>query len=418
MSAQQKRLSIFLLMNMILSIVIFTNITNAAVLYVGTVPGDYATIQDAVNAASEIGVDEIYVRDGIYTENVNVNKLVIIQSVNGYASTSVVAADPNDHVFEITADYVTVTGLTIYGATGNGKAGIYAASTTYYVQPHGNRCGYDAEHMNYCGILLESSSDHRVSNNIASFNTYGIWVNSSDNNRIRNNICNSNSTAGVYLTGSSTNNTISSNIFNSNNQGIYASASGNTFSNNTCSSNGEGVLVIYSNNFSDNTITSNGTGMRILLIINTSILRGNLIENNTGRGITIQQSANPDLGSNDTSDKGRNTIRNNVSNQVENLTSNNINAYYNFWGENLTESDIEALIYDYDDNTSYGEILFNPWLNSDQSLPVELTTFTAKDSAGIVVLEWITESEVENDHFKLYRSLKGVIFKCCGLTFK
>ena len=43
----------------------------------------------------------------------------------------------------------------------------------------------------------------------------------------------------------------------------------------------------------------------------------------------------------------------------------------------------------------------------DNSLPVGLTSFTALDSAGYVVLKWTTESEVDNLGFILYRSQKG-----------
>ena len=70
------------------------------------VPGDYATLQDAIDSASE--GDSILVADGTYTENVNVYKPLTIKSQNGYASTTFVAADQNDHVFHISADNYTI----------------------------------------------------------------------------------------------------------------------------------------------------------------------------------------------------------------------------------------------------------------------------------------------------------------------
>jgi pectin methylesterase-like acyl-CoA thioesterase len=51
------------------------------------VPDDYATIQWAVDNAM-IG-DTIIVRDGVYTENVNVNKRLTIRSEKGPSSTIV-----------------------------------------------------------------------------------------------------------------------------------------------------------------------------------------------------------------------------------------------------------------------------------------------------------------------------------------
>jgi parallel beta-helix repeat protein len=76
-----------------------------------------ASIQAAVDAASR--GDTIIVRDGTYIENVDVTKdHLTIRSENGAESTIVQAANPNDHVFEVTADYVNIYGFTIKGATG------------------------------------------------------------------------------------------------------------------------------------------------------------------------------------------------------------------------------------------------------------------------------------------------------------
>ena len=72
------------------------------------VPDSYPTIQAAVDTASP--GDTIIVRDGTYTENVNVNKSLTIKSESVANSAIVQAAIPNDHVFEVTADYVNNTG--------------------------------------------------------------------------------------------------------------------------------------------------------------------------------------------------------------------------------------------------------------------------------------------------------------------
>jgi len=87
------------------------------------VPGDYLTIQAAVNAAN--ASDTIMVGDGTYIENVNVTKSLTINSVNGTAFTTVQADNPSDHVFEVTADNVTIDGFTVTGASADYKAGIY-----------------------------------------------------------------------------------------------------------------------------------------------------------------------------------------------------------------------------------------------------------------------------------------------------
>ena len=77
---------------------------------------DFTRIQHAVDAASP--GDTIIVKDGIYTENVDVNKdHLTIRSESGAKSTIVQAADSDDHVFEVTADCVEIRKFTVRRAT-------------------------------------------------------------------------------------------------------------------------------------------------------------------------------------------------------------------------------------------------------------------------------------------------------------
>jgi len=78
------------------------------------VPDDNPTIQEAINVAN--AGDVIIVREGTYIENVKVNKdHLTIKSENGADGTIVQAANPDDHGFEITADYVSLSGFTVKG---------------------------------------------------------------------------------------------------------------------------------------------------------------------------------------------------------------------------------------------------------------------------------------------------------------
>lgn len=110
------------------------------------VPADYAQIQWAVDNASE--GDTIIVRDATYTENVDVNKRLTIRSENGAANCIVDAANPGDPVFEVTANYVNISGFTIPGTTEYSKVGVYIDS------------------VGHCNI-----SDNIVSNNF-----FGIYL--------------------------------------------------------------------------------------------------------------------------------------------------------------------------------------------------------------------------------------------------
>ena len=151
------------------------------------VPDDYPMIQAAVDAGSP--GDIIIVRDGIYTENIEVNKphLTII-SENGAENCIVQAANLNDHVFYVTADHVNIRGFTVGGAS-------VTPSSVYLAD------------VDYCNI----------SNNIASSNNYGIYLYKSNSNLISNNIASNNDASGICLDTSSNSNIISNNIASNNN---------------------------------------------------------------------------------------------------------------------------------------------------------------------------------------------------------
>lgn len=194
------------------------------------VPDNYSTIQAAVDGAN--AGDTIIVRVGTYTENVDVNKSLNIKSENGAGSTIVQAANPSDHVFEINADYVNISGFTVKGVTG-WKGGIYLN-----------------ENVEYCYVF----------DNIAIDNDYGIFLFYSFHNTLTNNTANSNNQSGIYLFGSNEN-TLTGNIANLNENGILISAksSSNTLTDNVASNNTCGIELSSSpyNTLTNNTMADN-----------------------------------------------------------------------------------------------------------------------------------------------------------------
>jgi nitrous oxidase accessory protein len=201
-------------------------------LYVGGVgPGNYTKIQDAINAASN--GDTVYVYNGIYYENVVVNKTINLVGEN--RDNTVIDGSGTGDVVTISADWANISGFTIQNSGSgypNWDAGI--------------------------SILSPDSNNNTIFGNNIKNNNWGVFLNHSSNNAIyKNNIFN-NVDSGVLL------NDASSNIF------------GNNITNNN-----EGLILAFSSNVVvwDNAVKSNGVGLDIYHSSNDVIYGNNITEN-------------------------------------------------------------------------------------------------------------------------------------------
>jgi|LGVD01.1.fsa_nt_gb parallel beta-helix repeat protein len=137
-----------------------------------------APIQSAIDNAT--AGDTIFVKNGTYTENVDVDKSLTIRSENGPENCTVNAANPGDSVFELIvgAGNTNLSGFTVSGAMDTNSAGI---------------CLVGVSHCN-------------ISCNIVSGNNKGILVfEGADNNKLINNIVTSNSGDGIHIQSSGMN---------------------------------------------------------------------------------------------------------------------------------------------------------------------------------------------------------------------
>jgi parallel beta-helix repeat protein len=207
---------------------------------------------------------------------VDVDTQLTIRSENGAASTTVNALYSNDHVFEVTVDYVSISGFTVKGATGGGEAGIYLDSNIGHCNIYDNNASGNCD-----GIYLRRSSYNTITSNIALNNNYGIDLSYSSSNTISDNTASDNGWHGIYLSSSSSN-TISDNTASNNDRGIYlSSSSSNMISDNTASNNDCGIELYpsSSNTITSNTVSSNNYGIRLSSSSNNNHIYNNYFNN-------------------------------------------------------------------------------------------------------------------------------------------
>ncbi|WP_229392436.1 NosD domain-containing protein [Methanosarcina sp. DH2] len=170
----------------------WVHVTNSSLLYVDDdEPADFTSIQDAVDASSPGAT--IIVRNGTYTENVDVDRAVTILSESGPEYTEVRAANSKDSVFYVTADSVNISGFSVSGGSKPLSSSAYSTAGIWLYEVKNCNISQNVLSDNYCGLYVILSENCTLEGNTAESNNYGIYLSSSEGNTLQNNRMENNS---------------------------------------------------------------------------------------------------------------------------------------------------------------------------------------------------------------------------------
>ncbi|MFA5363724.1 MAG: NosD domain-containing protein [Candidatus Bathyarchaeia archaeon] len=310
------------------------------------VPDDYGSVQEAIDNA-QVG-DTVYVKHGVYHENLSVNKTLSLVGEN--AETTVIDGGGVETAVLIGADGVTVSGFKVI----NGDS-----------PPPSHYMDFDKPH----GIHLLHVSGCIVVDNIVDYTGYGIWLYEAHGNQVTGNNCSYN-WDGILFEGSYSNH-VSANRFTDNRYGVrfYASTN-NTLENNKITDNGDDLLVSV-DSFVNNVASSNTVNGKpvcywvnqvnrtvpsnvatVFLVNCTQIVVENLQIQNNHNAIVLVDTNSCTIKNTQVSGNYFGIRLYNSSNNLitqNNITNNGYSDYYNYYG---------GLFLDYSSNNTVSKNVF------------------------------------------------------------
>ena len=281
--------------------------------YFGSIDGSaekpYNSIDEALDIAEE--GDIIYIFGGLYQENLVINKKIKLVGGIDEKETIIYPRSDRRYLVEITADEVTLEGITfndidsrmtspigaLLSINSNNNAVVRnvftnVSSNGIYIGPFANNNIISNNFVNYTrrGIHISSSFTNDLAKNSINYaSEYGIYMDSSGgNNRLYANEIN-NCPYGVYIVSSNNINLTYNAIAGSEYYAIYLySSSGGVITNNEIIENiGEGLFLSSSDCLiKNNTMQDNRRG--IYIAGSDNLIMNNTLRNNSASGIYIK----------------------------------------------------------------------------------------------------------------------------------
>ncbi|MGB6606590.1 MAG: right-handed parallel beta-helix repeat-containing protein [Atribacterota bacterium] len=263
---------------------IYVDIRNTSGIEDGTQTHPFNSIIEGIDAVAP--GKSVIVDVGTYKEQLIIARSITLRGASR-DNTFITGSGLTGNLITIEADYVTITGFTVNGTNSTAK-----------------------------GIYFDNCSSININNNTIQNNvSYGInYSNSSPTIECNDIKDNDYSAIDIAMGGAGI---IRDNFLINNLYGIRS-----------C---GDSSPEITGNN-----ISNNNTGIYCRESA-TPIISYNTISNNTGYGILIDNllvnSVNPDIGGGDGESDGQNKITGNFIHGINNKTTHNIYAKYNWWGD-------------------------------------------------------------------------------------
>ncbi len=267
-------------------------------------------IQDAIDNATT--GDRIIVYEGIYYENLIVNKSVDIFAED--RDNTIIDGGNNGNVVTISVTYVNISTFTIRNSGNSENNAVVIVNAGYCKivdniikagiqgifinNSNGNTIAYNALTKNDYGMFLYSSDSNIINyNEFYDNSNNGIFLNETcDSNSISNNDIYENTDNGIYLHDHCDQNIITNNdIYQNGNTGIRIenSSSNEIISNNIMENTQYGIIIAGSSNeVNGNTISGNEKHGVFLLADDENVISDNIISSNTLDGIRLQNSTN------------------------------------------------------------------------------------------------------------------------------